>query len=114
MKRSYSNEGLSVAMSQPTAVRRSEPLHDSLNTTRQIFDSISFSQPLHPEYMILSQLDATQVTVQCTGRLMDIMEFKSVSKALNNAVKQKANFKVQSYTMKHMPIMKKCAHNTTV
>eukprot|EP00116_Pleurobrachia_bachei_P005294 sb/3465556/ len=58
IKRSFSNDN--IAVSQPISAAT------SLNSTREIFDTISFSQPLHPEYMILSQLDATQGASQAT------------------------------------------------
>lgn len=68
LKRSFSDEG--VAMSQPDLLTRHNVLNDSFNSTRHIFDTISFSQPNHPEYMILSQIDLTQGASQATQSIL--------------------------------------------
>lgn len=60
LKRTLSDECL--PMSQPELLRNLS----EISSTKMIFDTISFSQPLHPEYMIMSQLDCTQGVSQAT------------------------------------------------
>ena len=62
LKRTLSDECL--PMSQPELLRNLS----EISSTKIIFDTISFSQPLHPEYMIMSQLDCTQVSCHLCPR----------------------------------------------
>lgn len=93
IKRSLSDEAL--AMSQPDLLSRPGVLNDSFNSTRHIFDTISFSQPNHPEYMILSQLDLTQGASQATQSILQRL-VRRLTRFLIKKSLEEAQEKIQS------------------
>ena len=101
LKRSNStdviNSGHLNAFSQPDIMSRQSGIENcSLNTTREIFNSISFSQPLHQEYLMLSQLDLTQGASQATQSILQRL-VRRLTRFLVKLTFDDCNHKIMEY-----------------